>query len=78
MIKIVIDKEKCIGCGACWVIAPGIFIEDKSSGKTTLSNQYILSERENKVYGEIPRELYDKISKAEKNCPTYAISIEEQ
>lgn len=41
-MKILIDKEKCLGCGACVDICSQVFMIDEY-GKSRVKNQKILS-----------------------------------
>jgi len=59
--KIIIDKEKCIGCGTCMALAPEIFEMDKS-GKSSV-----------KKSPEIKEEM---LKLAIDSCPTQVIKIE--
>jgi len=57
---VIIDEEKCIGCGACVDICPQkILYLDKDSGKCKVTD-------ENKC---------DKLKGCERVCPTDAIKI---
>lgn len=62
MKKIIIDRHKCIGCGACTMIAPNTFCLDKE-GKSTAIGQ----EGDSK----------ETVKNAAENCPVKAISYEE-
>lgn len=58
MLKV--NKDLCIGCGACQAVAPEIFeIEDDG-----LANVYV---------DEIPEDLKDDAIDAKEGCPTSAI-----
>ena len=58
-MKIRVNKEACIGCGACTSIAEGIFnINDDG-----------LSE----VVGEVTEDKVDAVKEAIESCPTSAI-----
>jgi ferredoxin len=59
-MKFTVDKEVCVGCGACEAICPEVFklVDDKS--------QVILDPVQDKI---IPTAL-----EAEENCPVQAIS----
>jgi len=65
VIKVRVDKEKCIACGACIAIAPEIF-EFGEDGKSQAKMEII---RDNN--------LIEKVKEAEETCPTGAIIIEE-
>jgi len=64
-IKVWVDKNKCIACGACVAIAPEIF-EFGSDGKS--QSKFNEIEDEN---------LIQKAKEAKEVCPTGAINIEE-
>lgn len=59
--EIIIDKDKCIGCGTCVGIADEYFELDKD-GKSEVINQY--DEKDKEV-----------IEDAIKNCPVEAITL---
>ena len=56
--KPVVDKDKCIGCGLCAMIAPGTFVVN--NGKS--------------VVVEKPTDSEEKIQEAVEGCPVEAIS----
>ena len=61
-MKFNVDKDVCIGCGACQAIAPDIFeIEDDG-----LAN----------VFGEVNKDNEEDAVEAFENCPTGAIKKE--
>ncbi len=62
-MKAKVNKDQCIGCGACGAIVPDVFeIEDDglacAKGEVTESNK-------------------DEVIDASESCPTGAISVEE-
>jgi ferredoxin len=60
MKKIEVEKERCIGCGACVNIASETFDFDEEGKSTVLSNEHL---------GE------EVVQLAIESCPTSAISI---
>lgn len=60
--KVMIDKEKCIGCGSCVSVCDNFYIKE---GKANVKKD-IITEKE-----------YDKNLEASELCPTGAIIIEE-
>jgi len=59
-IKIKIDKEKCIGCGACTIVAPDIFELDENGKSRVKTNAFLNKEL---------------IKQATESCPVQAIEI---
>ncbi len=60
MKKIQVEKERCIGCGACVNIASNTFDFDEEGKSEVLSNEYLEDE---------------VVQLAIESCPTSAISI---
>ena len=65
VIRVRVDKDKCIACGACVAIAPEIF-EFAEDGKSEAKIEVI----------EEPN-LIEKAKEARDACPTGAIIVEE-
>lgn len=61
--KILIDQDKCIGCGACGITAPGAFGFDNEKGKAVVKQGAENTDS-------------SKIQEAVNRCPVQAISIE--
>ena len=59
-MKLKVDKDICIGCGACGAIAPDVFEMD-DEGLATL------------VVDEIPEEVCEDAIDAKEGCPVNAI-----
>ena len=62
-MKVVVNKDNCIGCGACEAICPEVF-QLNDDGLSTVIND------------EITSELEDNVKEAIEGCPTSAISEE--
>jgi len=63
MAKVIIDKDKCLGCGTCAMIAPEVFslgADGKAEGKSPVEG-----------------DLAAKAKEAAGMCPQQAITIEE-
>ncbi|WP_286924383.1 MULTISPECIES: ferredoxin [Lysinibacillus] len=64
----IVDKDTCIGCGACSDVAPEIFCQDaKGNSHALLDN--------NKGTAQIPEELHDDLYDAYEGCPSESIKI---
>ena len=62
-MKTRVNKDACIGCGACNVIAEGIFNMD-DDGLAVASVE------------EVPEEKKESVKDASESCPTGAIEVE--
>jgi len=60
-MKIIIDENLCISCGACISIADNIFALDEKTGKAKVISQ--------------PKVINENIKMAIKSCPVNAIKI---
>jgi len=61
---VIVDREKCIGCGRCEEICPAVFHVNETAGKS-------------EVIDEEACEFVGCCEAAEENCPVEAITIEE-
>lgn len=61
MLKITVDKEKCIGCGLCASIAPNSFKLNEEEGKVDPINP--------------PKDDEQTIKSAAESCPVQSIII---
>ena len=63
-MKVEVNKEACIGCGACQMIAPEVFeLNDDGLSEVTVE--------------EVDKDLKDKVKSAAESCPTSAIEVKE-
>lgn len=69
MKKIKVDKDVCIGCGACMSIAPDVFEMNEEGLATVKKDKAILEEME--------EEMQEDVLDALEGCPTGAIVKEE-
>lgn len=61
-MKVIVNKDKCIGCGSCVALTDGKVFDFDDDGQACVVNNDINSDMESKV------------SDAIKYCPTEAIS----
>lgn len=73
-MKVKVNKDACIGCGACAAICDEVFeINDEG-----LSEVKVEENSENKEeFVSVKEELQDEVRDAADSCPTGAIEIEE-
>ncbi len=65
-MKVIVNQDACIGCGACTSICEEAFEIDAGNGLSTC-----------KIKGEIPVELEQSVKDAMDSCPTGAIVLAE-
>ena len=65
MAKLTLDKETCIGCGACTAVTPELFEMDYDEGKAKLLKE------------DIEDNLKQKAQDAVETCPVQCIKLEE-
>lgn len=78
-MKAKVNKDICIGCGACTVIANNIF-EIGDDGLAEAIGPYVGEdevEKANKVK-EIPNEEFENVKDASESCPVSAIEVVEE
>lgn len=68
MKKIIVDQDKCIGCGACVGCEPNVF-DFNDDG---------FAEAKNDNFDKLTDESKELVESAINGCPTEAISIEEK
>lgn len=67
MKKIIVNKNKCIGCGACEGFEPDVFeLNDEGLAEAIKEN-----------YDELDTEVKENVDDAAANCPTSAIKVSE-
>lgn len=64
-MKVTVDKEKCIGCGACASIEPSVFSINSEDGKSEANADSCTGEQ-----------CIENCKEAASVCPTVAIVIE--
>ncbi|MBR6113508.1 MAG: ferredoxin [Bacilli bacterium] len=74
-MKCFVNKDVCIGCGACTAIANNVF-EIGDDGFAEAMAPYIEGEEEKKVK-EVSLEEKDNVIDAAESCPVGAIQVEE-
>ena len=62
-MKVSVNQEACIGCGACMSIADGVFeMDDQGLSSVKVS--------------EVPEDAVESVKEAVESCPTGAITEE--
>ena len=74
MAKVRIDKDTCIGCGACWALVPSFFEQNPDDGKSQVVEQYRVGG--DPTVGEAPDDVLNDVKSAAEGCPVEAIKIE--
>ncbi|GAA4526101.1 ferredoxin [Amycolatopsis samaneae] len=64
-MRVVVDRERCVGSGTCVLTEPGVFDQDERDGRVVL------------LAAGPPRELWETVLEAERFCPTGAVTVTE-
>lgn len=64
-MKVIVDRDKCIGAGQCVMTAPDVFDQDEDAGTVVL-----LTERP-------PATVQDSVRRAVGFCPARVIEVDE-
>jgi len=70
-MKIILEREKCIGCGSCAAICPKFF-ELEEDGKSHLKGSKINTKNQTE---ELEAQNLDCATQAAEACPVEAIKI---
>jgi len=68
-MKITINREECIGCGACEAICPEIF-QLAEDGKSAITEKY---RKSHLGHGEVGEEHVQCVENAKESCPVEVI-----
>jgi ferredoxin len=73
-VKVRIDRDECILCGACWVDCPDVFEEGPDDGMSQVVLAYQVGG--DPASGEVPGNLADCVRGAAEGCPVEIIHVE--
>ena len=65
-MRVVIDRERCIGCGLCYILAPRVFRYGEDGYAELAAGGF---------EGEVPDELAEEVRRGMRACPTKAIIL---
>ncbi|MEK7664891.1 MAG: ferredoxin [Patescibacteria group bacterium] len=74
-MKIKLEREKCIGCGSCWIICPDYF-ETAEDGKSHIKDSPPAQAGNKADIEELEIEKIKCSESAAEACPTQCIIIE--
>lgn len=72
--KVRIDRDNCIGCGACTALVPDFFELNVNDGKAQIVEKY--RSENNPALGDAPNNLLNDIKSAAEGCPVNAIRVD--
>ncbi len=75
-IKVIVDRNKCLGCGAAPATCPQVFVLGSDNGKNRVVDEYSVETSNEVSIGEVPEELKSCVEEAISICPVRAISME--
>ncbi|MBC7219775.1 MAG: ferredoxin [Hadesarchaea archaeon] len=72
-LRVSIDRDNCIGCGAWWVSCPDVFEQNQADGHSQIVERYRAGS--NLGEGRIPDNLETCAKNAEEACPVQVIRL---
>lgn len=73
-MKVKVNKDACIGCGACASICPDVFeLNDEGLSEVKVEEE----NKEKEEFASVKEELQDEVRDAADSCPTGAIEVNE-
>ena len=73
-MKVEIEREECIACGACTADCPEVFEEDESDYTSRIVDTYRVDG--DPAVGAVPDELEACVRRAADGCPVEIIQVE--
>jgi ferredoxin len=74
--RVIVDRSKCIACGAAPAACPEVFELGSDNGKNRVIDKYSVELTPELSVGVIPEELYDCARAGAEACPVDAIRVE--
>jgi len=74
-MKVKIDREECISCGACYAECPEVFEENEDDSLSQITQEYRVDD--DIAEGEVSEELHDCVNDAAEGCPVEVIHVKE-
>lgn len=74
--RVIVDRSKCVACGAAPAACPEVFELGSDNGKNRVIDKYSVELTPELSVGVIPEELYDCARAGAEACPVDAIRIE--
>ncbi len=75
-IRVIVDRDTCIGCGVAPATCPDVFVLGDDNGKNRVVDEWVKELNEHVSIGEVPEELKDCVQAAVDACPVSAIRFE--
>ena len=72
-MKVTIERDQCIACGACYDKCPGVFEENTEDTWSQITQSYRVNG--DLALGEIPSELESCARESEEVCPVSIIQV---
>ncbi len=73
-MKVTIDRDECISCGACYADCPEVFEENEDDYLSQIVEEYRIDG--DPATGEVPDDLKACATSAAEGCPVEIIHIE--
>jgi ferredoxin len=74
-MRVTVDREECVACGACYEDCPEVFEEDLDDGVSRIVEAYRVND--DPTIGQVPDDLAVWTQPAADGCPVEVIQVEE-
>ncbi|ABN69464.1 ferredoxin [Staphylothermus marinus F1] len=75
-VKVIVDRDTCIGCGVAPATCPEVFVLGEDNGKNRVVEKYTEKIDDHISIGKVPEDLLECVKSAVDACPVSAISYE--
>jgi ferredoxin len=73
-MKVTIERDECISCGACYADCPEVFEENDDDYLSQIVEEYRVDG--DPAVGDVPEDLRDCATTAAEGCPVEIIHVE--
>jgi len=72
-VKVKIDREGCVSCGACWTTCPEFFEQSPEDDQSQIIERYRTGG--GPAEGEVPWDKKECVKQASEGCPVQVIHV---
>jgi ferredoxin len=77
-VKVIYNREGCIGAGVCWTIAPNFFIQGADNKADLAGGRLNPETGKYELVVEVNEEDFKRLKEAADSCPVFVIEVLEE